>query len=128
MEKPTKPVVIYDGRCGICAGNLKWLHRLDWFHRFDDMPYQADELLRFFPHLSLEQCEQTLHLVFPNGRTYTGADAFRHVFMRMPLTFLLGVFASIPPLPWLLRKLYPVIARNRYRIGGTCELHSRKPV
>jgi len=128
VEKPTKPVVIYDGTCGICAGNLKWLHRFDLFHKFDAMPYQADQLLHFFPHLKLEECEKTMHLVYPDGRTYTGSDAFRKVFLRMPVTFLAGVIMSVPPMPWLLRKLYPVLARNRYRIGGTCELHSKKPV
>ena len=128
MEKPTKPVVIYDGTCGICAGNLKWLHRFDSLHKFDDMPYQAEELLRFFPHLKLEECEKAMQLVFPDGRTYTGADAFRKIFLRMPVTFLAGVIMAIPPMPWLLRKLYPILARNRYRIGGQCELHTRKPV
>jgi predicted DCC family thiol-disulfide oxidoreductase YuxK len=126
VDKPSKPVVIYDGTCGICAGNLKWLYRLDWFKKFDAMPYQAAELLRMFPHLKLEECEKTMHLVFPDGTTYTGSDAFRKIFLRMPVTFLAGVLISIPPLPWALRKLYPIVARNRYRIGGTCEIHERK--
>src|SRR5262245_21721158 len=37
----TRPLVVYDGSCGICAGNLPWLHRLDWLGRFDDLPYQS---------------------------------------------------------------------------------------
>jgi predicted DCC family thiol-disulfide oxidoreductase YuxK len=126
VDKPEKPVVIYDGTCGICAGNLKWLRRLDWLKKFDDMPYQAAELARMFPHLNTEECEKAMHLVFPNGTTYTGADAIRKVFLRMPVTFPAGAIMSVPPLPWMLRKLYPVLARNRYRIGGTCEVHQRK--
>jgi predicted DCC family thiol-disulfide oxidoreductase YuxK len=122
VDRPQKPVVIYDGTCGICAGNLKWLYRLDTLKKFDATPYQADDLLRLFPHLKIEECQQTMHLVFPDGRTYKGADAFRQVFLRMPLMFLVGVLLSIPPLPWVLRKLYPILARNRYRIGGKCEL------
>jgi len=125
VEKPVKPVVIYDGSCGICAGNLKWLHRLDWLKKFDAMPYQASELLRFFPFLKLEDCEKAMYLVFPDGRAYSGADAFREIFMRMPLTFLAGLMMAVPPLPWLLRRLYPVLARNRYRIGGKCEIPDR---
>lgn len=120
--RPQKPVVVYDGACGICAGNLKWLYRLDTLKKFDAAPYQADDLLRLFPHLKLEECEKAMHLVFPDGRTYTGTDAFRQVFLRMPLMFPVGVLLSIPPLPWILRKLYPILARNRYRIGGRCEL------
>jgi len=127
VETPTKPVVIYDGTCGICAGNLKWLHRLDWLKKFDDMPYQAAELTRIFPHLNLEECEKALHLVFPSGKIYQGADALRNVLLRLPVTFLAGTTASIPPLPWMLRKLYPVLARNRYRMGGTCEIAAKQP-
>ncbi|MFI5106968.1 MAG: thiol-disulfide oxidoreductase DCC family protein, partial [Terriglobales bacterium] len=69
----------------------------------------------------------TMHLVFPNGKTYTGADAFRQIFLRMPLMFPVGLLLSIPPLPWVLRKLYPILARNRYRIGGTCEVPVADP-
>ena len=121
-SRPNKPVVIYDGACGICAGNLKWLYRLDTFKKFDAMPYQADELLAFFPALKMEDCQNAMHLVFPDGKTYTGADAFRKIFLRMPLMFPVGLILSIPPIPWLLRKLYPLLARNRYRIGGHCEV------
>lgn len=121
-KRPEKPVVIYDGTCGICAGNLKWLYRLDTLRKFDAMPYQAQELVAMFPHLRLEDCQNTMHLVFPDGKTYTGADAFRKIFLRMPLMFIVGLLMSIPPIPWILRRLYPLLARNRYRLGGRCEL------
>jgi predicted DCC family thiol-disulfide oxidoreductase YuxK len=123
IERPERPVVIYDGSCGICAGNLKWLYRLDTLKKFDALPYQTENLRTLFPHLKLEECEKAMHLVFPDARTYTGTDAFREVFLRMPLMFVVGLIISIPPIPWILRKLYPVLARIRYRLGGTCELH-----
>jgi len=119
-----RPLVVYDGSCGICAGNLPWLHRLDWLGRFDDLPYQSEEVYRLFPQLHRTQCEQALQLAFPDGRVYAGAEAFRAVFLRMPLTLPLGLLMAIPPLPWLLRKLYPVLARNRYRLGGHCSIEA----
>ena len=122
ISRPTKPVVIYDGACGICAGNLKWLYRLDTLRKFDAMPYQAQDLEQLFPHLNIEDCHNAMHLVFPDGRVYTGTDAFRQIFLRMPLMFLVGLLMSIPPLPGILRRLYPILARNRYRLGGTCEV------
>jgi len=133
IKRPDKPVVLYDGTCGICAGNLKWLYRLDTLKKFDDMPYQTEGLQQLFPNLKVEECEKAMHLVFPDGRIYAGTDAFRQVFLRMPLMFVVGLVMFIPPIPWILRKLYPVLARNRYKLGGTCELHlpdkqpARKP-
>jgi hypothetical protein len=40
----------------------------------------------------------------------------------MPLTFFLGIVLWVPPVAWLLRKLYPVLSWHRYRLGGTCTL------
>lgn len=117
-----KPLVVYDGACNLCAGNLKWLHRLDWLHVFDDLPYQSEEVYRRHPAVRREDCEQALHVVFPDGRILRGADAFRAVFLRLPLTFLLGLLLALPPLRQLARRLYPLLARNRYRWGGRCEL------
>src|SRR5438105_3932095 len=123
-ERPQKPVVIYDGACGICAGNLKWLYRLDTLKRFDSMPYQTDKLPVLFPHLNLEECEKAMHLVFPDGKTYTGTDAFREIFLRMPLMFVLGLIMSIPPIGWMLRRLYPVLAQHPSKDRKSTRLNS----
>lgn len=117
-----RPVVVYDGACGLCAGNLKWLYRLDHLDVFEAISYQSETLAARFPNLRREECEQALQLVFTDGRTYAGVDAFREVFLRMPLTFLVGVILWIPPVSWLLRRLYPILSRHRYRLGGTCEI------
>jgi alginate O-acetyltransferase complex protein AlgI len=126
IKAAEKPLVIYDGTCGFCAGNLKWLHRLDWLGAFDDAPYQADKIYRRFPHVKKTDCEEVLHLALPNGKVYRGTDALREVMLRMPLSLPVGLLLSIPPFPYLFGRLYPVIARNRYRLGGNCDL-LRKP-
>jgi predicted DCC family thiol-disulfide oxidoreductase YuxK len=114
------PLVVYDGSCGLCAGNLKWLHRLDWLRRFDARPYQDEAVFRLVPRLDRAACEQALQLACRNGRIYSGPDAFREIFLRMPATWLVGILMAIPPMPWVLRRLYPLVARHRYRLGGHC--------
>lgn len=127
MGTAGKPLVIYDGECGLCAGNLKWLHRLDWLKVFDDTPFQAEELDRRFPAIKRADYEEALHVIFPDGRTFRGADAIRAVMVRMPLTALPGVLLGLPPLARLFRMIYPVIARNRYRLGGHCKIEGHPP-
>jgi predicted DCC family thiol-disulfide oxidoreductase YuxK len=121
----SRPLVVYDGACGICAGNLPWLYRLDWLQVFDALPYQSDEVYRRVPRLTRAECETALQLALPDGRIYSGADAFREVFLRMPGTAPVGALMALPPLGGLLRRLYPVLARNRYKLGGQCHLPGR---
>ena len=122
MAEVAKPIVIYDGECGICGGNLHWLNRLDLFRRFVALPYQSEEVYRLCPQVKRVDCEVSLHLVLPDGRVFRGSDAFREIFLRMPLTAPLALIMAIPPLPSILRKLYPLLSENRYRLGGHCRL------
>ncbi len=118
-----KSIVVYDGTCNICAANLKWLRRLDWLHRFEAVPYQDTSLYTRYSQLTLKACEEAVHVILPNGRTEKGGDAIREVLLRLPLTAPAGVVLSIPPFRQLFRRLYPVIARNRYKLGGSCPVH-----
>lgn len=115
--------VIYDGSCGFCVGNLKWLGFLDRLHLFQSVPYQAADLHVRFPSLRQAECEKSMHLVLSDGRVFSGADAFREIFLRTPLLFWLGYLMRMPPLPWASKRLYAVLARNRYRLGKACKWH-----
>ena len=123
-----KAAVIYDGQCNLCAKNLKWLRRLDWLGKFQTLPYQQETVYVRFPQLKREECEKAMHVVLPatagklDGRVFAGAEAFREVFLRMPLTWPLGVLLFLPPLMWLARRCYRHIAAHRYELGGSCEI------
>lgn len=115
-------LVIYDGTCGFCQSNIRWLRRLDWLGRFLYRPYQDDALATAFPQLDPVACANALHVITPSGRIFAGGDAVRRLCWHMPLTWPLAVLLALPPLPWLLRTLYPHIARRRHRLGTTCHL------
>lgn len=93
---------------------------------FDSLPYQSDQVKTLFPDIKTEDFQNSLHVIFKDGRVYTGSDAFRVVFLRMPLMFLIGLLMGIPPLSWILRVLYPYLAKNRYKLGGHCPLPTTK--
>ncbi len=120
MARVRKIAVIYDGACGLCTGNVHRLHRLDWFGCIETVPFQSDEVYVRFPSLSRSECEKAMHVVLEDGRIVSGADAIREVLLRMPLTWVLGIFMAIPPLPWLLGKLYGKLAPWRHHMGGSC--------
>ena len=113
-----KPLVIYDGACGLCVGNLKWLRRFDRLGIFRPIAYQDPTLKTYWPAADRKRCEEALHLVLPDGRIFRGAEAFREILMRIPMAFPFGLLMAIPPLPWILRTAYPLLARNRYFLGA----------
>jgi predicted DCC family thiol-disulfide oxidoreductase YuxK len=70
-----KPLVIFDGGCGFCRFWVDYW-RLLTGSRVDYSPYQ--EASSQFPQLPLQALERSLHLILPDGRTYSGAEAVFH--------------------------------------------------
>ncbi len=119
-QLPRKITVIYDGSCNLCAGNLHWLHRLDWWHRMEALPFQSDEVFERFPKLTRAECEKAMQVVLEDGRVESGAAAIREVFLCMPATWVVGIVMSIPPFACILDRLYRKWAPYRYAFAGRC--------
>lgn len=95
--------VWYDGACPLCRREIAGLRRLDRrgaIHFVDvsagepeNCPLSQDELLARF-HAQ------------ENGRILSGAAAFAAMWRAIPLLRPLGELARVPPLLWLLERLY----------------------
>lgn len=125
MNAP-KPLILYDGKCGLCTSSSLWIRRLDWLKRFDHLPYQYADLVHQFPQLKERKLNERLHLVFPDGKVLDGVSALRSIGMRTPLFFLSSLLLYFPPFLWLAEILYRFVARYRRKIWGTCELPPKK--
>ena len=76
--------------------------------------------------LSVEQCEEAVWAVAPDGRRYRGAAA-----INASLAVALGIqlplsFYELPGVGGLQERLYDLIAANRHRLPGDvpyCERH-----
>ena len=112
----TKYLVIYDGDCGFCESTVNLIKRLDWLRKFDFVPFQKDSVFKEYKQLTAEMCKKEIFLVKPNGSYFGGYDAFRIVFVFLPLTFVLSWIFFLPGVTQAGRLLYKVIAENRHRI------------
>jgi predicted DCC family thiol-disulfide oxidoreductase YuxK len=127
-----KGVVLYDGLCPLCRRSVRVLKRLDWLHRLHpqdcrDAAKLPASAVTLDPARMLEQ----MHVVTPDRkRAYAGFAAFRWMAWRIPLTMPLAPLLYVPGVPWIGRKVYLWVAKNRYDLvpckDGVCELPKRK--
>jgi predicted DCC family thiol-disulfide oxidoreductase YuxK len=113
---PRRPVLVYDGDCGFCTSAVRLVGRL---------PADADVVA--FQLADLDALGTTAEragrevLWVQDGRVYGGAQAVAALLVHAGGPWrALGLIARVPPLSWLARAGYALIAANRHRLpGGT---------
>jgi predicted DCC family thiol-disulfide oxidoreductase YuxK len=118
-------IMVYDGGCGMCSSGSQWVRRLDWLRAVSPVPLQSATLYVRFPSLQPQACWQAMHVILPGGRIRIGGDALRAVLARLPLTMPLALILAVPPLPQLLRAVYPWFANRRRAISALCGMRPR---
>lgn len=106
-----RPTLIFDGDCGFCR---RWIER--WKSQTERrVAYVTFQRMgNRFPEVTREQCESAVHLVEPDGRVCSGADAVVRLFdFGLRGGSGLGRLLSLPPLIWVLRIGYRIVARHR---------------
>lgn len=131
MATPSKNLLLFDDQCGMCAAQMRWLARLDWFQTIRMMPISDHETAQVAPQISMDNLQEAIHCVTPGGHVYRGASAIRHVGRKVPLLAPLAVLMWIPGVMFLADRVYGLIARNRYvisrvfRCGDSCAVPSK---
>jgi predicted DCC family thiol-disulfide oxidoreductase YuxK len=119
--RPSRDVVLYDGQCRFCRGQMAILRRLDPTRRLQLTSLHDPSVARDFPELPQELLLEEMVTIDRRGRPRAGATAWRHVARQLPLLWPMAVPLHIPGSLPIWNWLYRLIARNRYRFAGTCE-------
>ena len=117
-------IVIWDCECGLCRRFMVACRRLDWLDRLEWRCRQEEALYRRFPSLSEEMTQRSMVVLVPGreGRPLAGIGAVRQVFLHLPLLFPIALLLWLPGLSHLGEWAYYWVARNRYRLGGSCRI------
>ncbi len=108
-----RPTLIYDGECGFCRDAVAIVSRWDRGQQLHFIPFQDQVGISEFA-LPLPALAAAMHLVFPDGRVFAGADAAPELFRLLPgKRWLAWVFAVPGVLP-VARRVYAWIARRRH--------------
>jgi predicted DCC family thiol-disulfide oxidoreductase YuxK len=120
-RRPDRDTVLYDGRCRFCRGQIALLRRLDPAGCLRFTSLHDASVSRDFPELGREQLLEQMYVVDRQGRARGGADAVRYLCRRLPLLWPAAVPLHLPGSLPMWRWLYRLVARNRYRLAGTCD-------
>ncbi|MEX2173224.1 MAG: DUF393 domain-containing protein [Pirellulaceae bacterium] len=131
-ENPTADIVIYDGQCKFCTGQVKNLARWDGKGRLAFLSLHDPEVAKRFPNLTYEQLMEEMVVVDRRGRRHAGAAAFRYLTIRLPRLYFLAPLMHIPFSMPLWRWGYRQVAKRRYALmgksgdgcdDGACQVH-----
>ena len=133
---PDRDVVIFDGHCHFCQGQVsklvwmdKWSGMLGCARRLSFLSLHDSRVAQRYPELSHEMLMEQMYVVSTSGRKYGGADAVRYLSRRIPLLWPAAIVLHIPGSARLWRWIYHQIARQRYRWNrdtcdnGACSVH-----
>ena len=112
-------LLVYDGECGFCIRSARWIEaRLPADARVE--PWQSVDLQQL--GLSRPDVEAAVWWIDdcgPGPRRSRGAEAIgRSLVAAGGAWRLVGLLIVHPPLCWLARPAYALVAANRHRLPG----------
>jgi predicted DCC family thiol-disulfide oxidoreductase YuxK len=120
----SRPVLLYDGRCGFCRIWVRRLRRWDRAGRIDYVPYQLRSAVGDLPWVPDEALGRAMHFVVPGGRIDAGARALPAILGYLPGGALIRLLFKAPGMSGLADRVYRWVATHRHQLGGpgaTCE-------
>jgi predicted DCC family thiol-disulfide oxidoreductase YuxK len=131
-ERPRAAVVIFDGHCVICTGQIERLAAWDKAGRLAFLSLHDPIVAERYPDLNHDDLMKNMYVVDQQGRRYRGASAIRYLSRTLPRLWWLAPVLHIPGTLPLWQWLYQQVAKRRYRFGriescenGTCQIPRR---
>jgi predicted DCC family thiol-disulfide oxidoreductase YuxK len=118
----SKPIVLYDGVCGLCNRLNQFLLKRDTHDRFRFASLQSEFASSLLKRHGVDSTDlNTVYVALENGqpgeRLLERSDAIIYVLMQLPGIWKLAAAGRV--LPKILRNgIYKIVARNRYRVFG----------
>ena len=111
-----RPILLFDGTCGLCDGTVKWLLRHDRDGRLHYAPLQSPVGQAALRAVGLEGDLSSVVLIDDAG-AHQRSDAVWRVSRLLPWPWRAG--AALRLVPRFVREpAYKLVAGNRYRVFG----------
>jgi predicted DCC family thiol-disulfide oxidoreductase YuxK len=115
----TKPIIFFDGVCGMCNTFVDMILRVDKKNQFLFAPLQGETAAKLLPPLSSDPKQWSMVYLDGSG-AHDQSDASLEVYRRLGGFWKVLSYAQIVPRA-IRTPVYQFIARNRYRMFGVKE-------
>lgn len=120
----SQPILLFDGDCGFCSRTIELARRIIQ-PRVQFVPWQYADLAAL--GVTEDRADREVVWISPaGGKVYGGPRALSAVLMcGRRRWWWLGLALRLPPVNWMARGIYQVVAKNRHRLPGgtaTCSL------
>lgn len=112
-----RPIFIFDGKCGLCSGFVRFILRHDRKQKLRLLAAQSPLGAALFAHFKLKRADYDTNILLMEGRALVKSDASLRVFELLGAPWSMLAVARLAPRV-LRDALYDVIARNRLRLFG----------
>lgn len=113
IKKPSL-TLFYDAECPLCMKTRVVLSFFDIFNAVEFRSVQegfgSDKRLEGF---SMDSLLDSIHAFDSQGNVYEGVAAYKKVFLRIPVFFIVGALMHIPGISHLASSVYNFVAVNR---------------
>jgi predicted DCC family thiol-disulfide oxidoreductase YuxK len=119
------PIIIYDGKCRLCSGFVRFVLRHDRGDHFRFIAAQSPLGEALYRHYDLRPVDFETNILLERGRPWLKSESSLRIFEQLGFPWSLASLGRILPLA-LRDKLYEIIARNRLKWFGVrevCFLH-----
>ncbi len=115
-----KPIVFFDGICGLCNWSINWIFRLDKNGRFQFSTLQGKTAATLLSES--DRKELNTFILYQNGQLYRRSQAIAYVLKELGgFCKLLAVMILLFP-KFIRDGVYNLIAKYRYRFFGRREI------
>ena len=100
------PRVFFDGACPLCAREIAFYRKHDGASDIAWVDVSQTGIAELPDGLSRNDALARFHVQTADGNLVDGAAAFAHLWSALPRFRLVGKVARIPPVLWVLERLY----------------------
>lgn len=123
---PRRPILFYDGDCGICHGFARFVVMRDHEHAFDLAPLQGETHASRVSPAQRDIAPESVQVLLPDGSFLVRSRAVAAILARLPAPQPIGAWIiALTPRP-IADAIYDAIARRRRSLAPlpstTCPL------